>query len=116
MEEIRYRLDKETGIALLVIDAAGPVNTIGGQFIADLDDAARRAGKDGAAGMILRSAKIRSFLDGADLGEIRKDPSPLTLELLLRRFHQVLTTLATSPFPVVAVLVEQTALGAVVGL
>ncbi len=111
MQYIDYRLDRKNGIASLVIDAAGPVNTIGAQFISDLADAARRANKDAVKGVIIRSAKTRSFLDGADLVEIRKDPSPVKLELLLRSFHQALEALAVSPFPVTAVLVEQTALG-----
>ena len=111
MREILYRFDRNKGIASLEIDTPGPVNTIGGQLITDLADATRRAEKDGAKGMIIRSVKNASFLDGADLAEIRKDASPLTLELLLRRFHQVLDDLAKSPFPVAAVLIEQTALG-----
>ncbi|KPJ75359.1 MAG: hypothetical protein AMJ54_15210 [Deltaproteobacteria bacterium SG8_13] len=110
-QSIRYRFDRIKGIASLEIDTAGPVNAIGAQFIADLAAAAIRAKKDSAAGVIIRSAKPRSFLDGADLVEIRKDPSPLRLELLLRGFHQALDALATGAFPVAAVVVEQTALG-----
>jgi 3-hydroxyacyl-CoA dehydrogenase/enoyl-CoA hydratase/3-hydroxybutyryl-CoA epimerase len=111
MQEIRYRLDRKSAIATLEIDTAGPVNTVGGQFISDLADATRRANQDGAKGVLLRSAKERSFLDGADLVEIRKDPSPVKLEMLLRGFHQALDALAASPFPVAAAVVNQTALG-----
>ena len=111
MQQIRYRCDKKNGIATLVLDTPGPVNTIGERFIADLTAATQKANSDGVAGIILRSAKTNSFLDGANLVEIRKNPSPTRFEVLLRSYHQVLTSLASSPFPVAAVLEAQTALG-----
>ena len=88
MQQIRYRLDVKNRIATLVIDTPGPVNTIGEQFIADLAAATQRATTDCASGVILSSAKQKSFLDGADLGEIRKNPSPSRFEVLLRSYHR----------------------------
>lgn len=111
MREIRYLLDRMKNIAAIEIDTAGPVNTIGETLINDLAAVTRRANRDGVRGMIIRSAKAKSFLDGANLVEITKDSSPLRLKHLLLTYHEALDALATSPFPVVAMLVEQTALG-----
>jgi 3-hydroxyacyl-CoA dehydrogenase/enoyl-CoA hydratase/3-hydroxybutyryl-CoA epimerase len=111
MREIRYLLDRKKNIASIEIDTTGPVNTIGETVIRELASATQRANKDGVRGMIIRSAKAKSFLDGANLVEITKDPSPLRLKHLLLMYHEALDALATSPFPVAAVLVEQTALG-----
>lgn len=111
MREIRYLLDRMKNIASIAIDTAGPVNTIGEKIINDLAAATRRANRDGVRGMIIRSAKANSLLDGANLVEITKNPSPIRLKHLLMTYHEALDALATSPFPVAAVLVEQTALG-----
>jgi len=111
VQELRYKIDKEKGIAIFEIDTAGPVNTIGEQFITELGEATERAHSDRVKGVILASAKARSFSDGANLMEIMKDPSPLNVKHLVLKLHETLEALAKSPFPVVAVLVGQTALG-----
>ncbi|MGW8187993.1 MAG: enoyl-CoA hydratase/isomerase family protein, partial [Desulfobacterales bacterium] len=111
MQEVRYLLDRNKNIASIEIDTIGPVNTIAETVINELAAATQRANKDGVRGMIIRSAKAKSFLDGANLVEITKDPSPLRLKHLLLTYQEALDALATSPFPVAAVLVEQTALG-----
>jgi len=111
MQELRYKIDREKGIAIFEIDTAGPVNTIGEQFITELGDATERAHRDRVKGVILASGKAKSFLDGANLMEIMKDPSPLNVKHLVLKLHETLVALAKSPFPVVAVLVGQTALG-----
>jgi 3-hydroxyacyl-CoA dehydrogenase/enoyl-CoA hydratase/3-hydroxybutyryl-CoA epimerase len=111
MQEVTYVLDEASGIATLTIDTPGPVNTIGAGLIADLDRAVTRAGEDRARGVILASAKKRSFLDGANLAEIVRDPSPLDLKHLVLRLQETLSRLARSPMPVAAVLAGQTALG-----
>ena len=108
MKQIRYSFDAQSGIALFEIDTPGPVNTIGAQLITDLGGAAERATADGARGVILSSAKKKSFLDGANLMEIMKDPSPRDLEHLVLRLQETLAELAKSPFPVAAVLTGQT--------
>ncbi|MGM0382123.1 MAG: 3-hydroxyacyl-CoA dehydrogenase NAD-binding domain-containing protein [Thermodesulfobacteriota bacterium] len=104
-------MDKEKSIAVFEIDTAGPVNTIGTQFITDLEEVTNKAHKDRVKGVILSSAKATSFLDGANLIEIMKEPSPLSVKHLVLKLHETLDALAKSPFPVVAVLVGQTALG-----
>lgn len=111
MSEIRYRRDERTGVATFEIDTAGPVNTIGAELIADLHAATQRANREGAKGVLLVSAKPRSFLDGANLVEIRKNASAFELEHLVRKLHDALGALARSPFPVAAALEDQTALG-----
>ncbi len=111
MQELRYKMNKEKSIAVFEIDTAGPVNTIDTQFITDLEEATNKAHKDRVKGVILSSAKTTSFLDGANLIEIMKEPSPLSVKHLVLKLHETLDALAKSPFPVVAVLVGQTALG-----
>lgn len=111
MEEIRYRIEGDTNIAIFEIDTPGPVNTIGERLIADLGKATERARGDGVKGVILSSSKKKSFLDGANLMEIMKDPSVRDLKHLVLKFHEALEALARSPFPVVALLLGQTALG-----
>jgi 3-hydroxyacyl-CoA dehydrogenase/enoyl-CoA hydratase/3-hydroxybutyryl-CoA epimerase len=111
VEQIRYRIERDRKIAIFEIDTPGPVNTIGEQFIADLRKATDQARCDSVKGVILRSLKDKSFLDGANLVEITKDPSVIDLKHLVLKFHEALEALAKSPFPVVALLFDQTALG-----
>ena len=111
MREIRYERDTEKNIAVFKIETAGAVNTIGERFITDLKEVGERANIEGVNGIILTSPRARSFLDGANLVEIMKDPSPINLKYLVLKLHEVLDGLAQSPFPVVAVLRGQTALG-----
>ena len=111
MQEIRYKLDRDKGIATFEIGTAGPVNTIGEQFVNELGKVTKRAQSDAVKGIILSSAKEKSFLDGANLMELMKDPAPLNLKYLVVKLHETLEALAKCPFPVVAVLKEQTALG-----
>jgi 3-hydroxyacyl-CoA dehydrogenase/enoyl-CoA hydratase/3-hydroxybutyryl-CoA epimerase len=111
VQELRYKIDRETSVAIFEIDTAGPVNTIGEQFITELGEATERAKSDKVKGVILTSGKAKSFLDGANLMEIMKNPSPLNVKHLVLKLHETLGALAKSPFPVVAVLVGQTALG-----
>jgi len=111
MDEVRYRIERDTNIAVFEIDTPGPVNTIGERFITDLGKAAEQARTDGVKGVLLRSSKGKSFLDGANLTEIMKDPSVVGLKHLVLKFHEALESLAKSPFPVVALLFGQTALG-----
>ncbi|AFM24289.1 3-hydroxyacyl-CoA dehydrogenase NAD-binding domain-containing protein [Desulfomonile tiedjei] len=111
MPEVAYHLDQATRVATFVIDTAGPVNTIGLQFITDLEKASARAQKDAVNGVVIVSAKKKSFLDGANLKEIITDATPQTARLTVRRYQDALADLAESPFPVVAALNNQSALG-----
>jgi len=111
MSEVIYTLDPSSRIATFTIDTAGPVNTVGQRFIADLERATAKAVSDDVRGVILVSGKKRSFLDGANLKELTTDATPGTLRHVVLMFQEVLAALAKSPFPVVAVLDGQTALG-----
>jgi 3-hydroxyacyl-CoA dehydrogenase/enoyl-CoA hydratase/3-hydroxybutyryl-CoA epimerase len=111
MPEVSYKLDQATGLATLTIDTAGPVNTIGQKFITDLEKASARAVQDQVRGVIIDSAKKKSFLDGANLKEILTDATPQVARLIVKRYQDALELLAKAPFPVVAILDGQTALG-----
>ena len=62
-------------------------------------------------GVIISSSKGRSFLDGANLQEILTDATPQVIRLVVQRYQDALAALAKAPFPVVALLDGQTALG-----
>lgn len=111
MPEVRYALDQESRIATLTIDTAGPVNTIGHQFVTDLERASAQAVRDDVRGLVLVSAKNRSFLDGANLKEMLGEATPAMVRLAVLRYQQALEFLAQSPFPVVGILNGQSALG-----
>jgi 3-hydroxyacyl-CoA dehydrogenase / enoyl-CoA hydratase / 3-hydroxybutyryl-CoA epimerase len=111
MPEVQYNLDHLAGLATFTIDTAGPVNTIGQKFITDLERASARAEQDKVRGVIIKSAKKKSFLDGANLKEILTDATPQVARLVVKRYQGALEFLAKAPFPVVAILDGQTALG-----
>src|SRR5208283_4111890 len=111
MSEVAYTLDNSSKIATFTIDTAGPVNTVGQVFVADLECATASALSDEVNGVVLISGKKRSFLDGANLKEIMTGTTPGALRHVLLRFQEALSALAKTPFPVVAVLDGQTALG-----
>ncbi len=111
MPEVIYSLDESSKVATFTIDTAGPVNTIGERFLVDLEKATARANNDGVRGVVVVSAKKGSFLDGANLKEIIADSSPQSIRITVRRFQDAMAAVAKSPFPVVALLKDQTALG-----
>ncbi len=110
MPEVLYSLDTTIRLATLTIDTAGPVNTIGAQFVTDLGRAWRHAEQDGVRGVLIRSAKPRSFLDGANLMEI-PNADREEIAFLLQRYQDVLQEMAASPLPVVGIVEGATALG-----
>ncbi len=111
MSEVSYRLDQSSRIATFVINTAGPVNTIGQRFLADMEIAIERARLDDVKGLVIVSGKRKSFLDGANLKEIVTGATPATIRHVTLRYQEALACLAKSPFPVVALLDGQTALG-----
>lgn len=111
MPEVIYSLDQASRFATMIIDTAGPVNSIGQQFITDLEKATARARSDDVRGVIVMSAKRKSFLDGANLKEILTGGSPQVARMVVVRYQEALEDLAKAPFPVVALLDGQTALG-----
>jgi enoyl-CoA hydratase/carnithine racemase len=111
MSEVDYILDRETMVASLIINTAGPINTIGQIFMTDMEKAINKANKDKVRGIVLSSGKKNSFLDGANLKELITDASPQSVRLAVIRYQDILAALAKSSFPVVAMLDAQTALG-----
>jgi 3-hydroxyacyl-CoA dehydrogenase / enoyl-CoA hydratase / 3-hydroxybutyryl-CoA epimerase len=111
MPEVRYDFDTTDGVAMLTLDCDGPLNTIGSRLVADLEAAWRRAERERAHGVLLCSAKEKSFLDGANLVEILKLDRRWGLGPLLERFQSLMAAMAASPVPVVGVLGSRTALG-----
>ena len=111
MSEVTYRLDEQSQVATFTIDTAGPVNTIGQQFLTDLEKAVNRAKEDRVRGVLFKSGKKKSFLDGANLKEMLGDVTPQMIRMVVQRYQELLADLAKSPFPVVAILDGQTALG-----
>ena len=111
MAEVRYGRDRSSGVATLTIDTAGPINTIGAALVRDLEAAWSRALDDGARGVVLRSGKRRSFLDGANLRELLKEAGPAELRSLLERFQGVMAAMAEASTPVLGLVEEATALG-----
>ncbi len=111
MPEVAYILDQASNIATFIIDTAGPVNTIGQKFVTDLEKASAKAVQDGVRGVLIVSGKKKSFLDGANLKEIMTGGTPQTVRQVVQRYQDSLAFLAKCPFPVVAALDGQTALG-----
>jgi 3-hydroxyacyl-CoA dehydrogenase/enoyl-CoA hydratase/3-hydroxybutyryl-CoA epimerase len=111
MTEVSYVVDSQDQIGEITIHTAGPVNTIGPVFLSDLESTISRAGQDGIHGLVIRSSKKRSFLDGANLRDMLNAGQPYEIREAVQQFQHALDSLATAPFPVVAVLDGQTALG-----
>ncbi|MHB8202515.1 MAG: 3-hydroxyacyl-CoA dehydrogenase NAD-binding domain-containing protein [Desulfomonilaceae bacterium] len=111
MSEVTYRLDQSSKIAIFVINTAGPVNTIGQRFLADMEMAIERARLDDVKGLVIVSSKKKSFLDGANLKEIITGATPAIIRHVTLRYQEALACLSKSSFPVVALLDGQTALG-----
>ncbi|MGO9122281.1 MAG: 3-hydroxyacyl-CoA dehydrogenase NAD-binding domain-containing protein [Desulfomonilaceae bacterium] len=111
MSEVDYILDRKNMVASFIINTAGPISTIGQTFMTDMEKAINKANKDKVRGVVLSSAKKNSFLDGANLKELITDASPQSIRLAVIRYQDILAALAKSPFPVVAMLDAQTALG-----
>ena len=98
------------GIALIVFDSPGPVNTLGAQDnveFADLID--RLLADETVKGIVLTSAK-RDFLAGGDLDQLRRVAAPADAIAIVTPFLKALRKLETGGKPVVAAL-NGTALG-----
>lgn len=98
------------GIALLVFDSPGPVNTLGAQDnveFANLID--RLLTDDAVKGIVLTSAK-RDFLAGGDLDQLRRVATPADAFAIVTPFLNAIRKLETGGKPVVAAL-NGTALG-----
>ncbi|MGD9922318.1 MAG: 3-hydroxyacyl-CoA dehydrogenase NAD-binding domain-containing protein [Pseudorhodoplanes sp.] len=102
--------DLGDGVALLVFDSPGPVNTLGAQDnveFANLID--RLLADDSVKGIVLTSAK-RDFLAGGDLDQLRRVQTPADAIAIVTPFLKAIRKLETGGKPVVAAL-NGTALG-----
>src|SRR5438128_10446302 len=62
----------EDGIAWLALDKAGAsANTLSEDVLAELNDVLASLERDLPKGLVLRSAKPKGFIAGADIGEFR---------------------------------------------
>jgi 3-hydroxyacyl-CoA dehydrogenase/enoyl-CoA hydratase/3-hydroxybutyryl-CoA epimerase len=102
--------DLRDGIALVVFDSPGPVNTLGAQDnveFASLID--RLLADESVKGIVLTSEK-RDFLAGGDLDQLRRVQTPADAIAIVTPFLKALGKLETGGKPVVAAL-NGTALG-----
>lgn len=99
------RIEKDAdNIVTLWLDAAGKsVNTLNRAMWADLDIALAQLEKDKPAGVIVASAKSRTFIAGADLFEMRDMDRP-ALEKYLLDGQMILNRLAKLACPTVAAI------------
>ncbi len=102
--------DLGDGVALLVFDSAGPVNTLGAQDNVEFANLIDRLLADEAVkGIVLTSAK-RDFLAGGDLDQLRRVATPADAIAIVTPFLEAIRKLETGGKPVVAAL-NGTALG-----
>jgi len=98
-------------VAKFAFHSEGHINTIGAELLHSLEQAIQKARDHKAQGILFTSENKKSFLDGANLSEIRSFATQDDLLLLVEKFLRILADLAAMPVPVVAVLKGQTALG-----
>ncbi|MGH7179286.1 MAG: 3-hydroxyacyl-CoA dehydrogenase NAD-binding domain-containing protein [Tepidisphaeraceae bacterium] len=100
---VRVETDSER-LATLWLDAPGKsVNTLNRAMWADLDEAVAQFERDTPAGVIIASAKNRTFVAGADLFEVRDMDRP-ALEQYLADGQRILARLAALKAPTVAAI------------
>src|SRR5262245_6820362 len=104
------REDLGDGVALVVFDSAGPVNTLGAadnlEFLALID---RLMADEAVKGIVLTSEK-RDFLAGGDLDQLRRVATPDDAIAMVTPILAAMRKLETGGKPVVAAL-NGTALG-----
>jgi 3-hydroxyacyl-CoA dehydrogenase/enoyl-CoA hydratase/3-hydroxybutyryl-CoA epimerase len=98
------------GVALIVFDSEGPVNTLGAQDNVEFANLIDRLLADASVkGIVLTSAK-RDFLAGGDLDQLRRVAAPADAIAIVTPFLKAIRKLETGGKPVVAAL-NGTALG-----
>src|SRR3954469_13369978 len=91
-------------VAVIWLDSPGkPVNTLSRRMWADLEAAIDEVDRAKPAGVIIASAKPRSFIAGADLFEMR-DMSREELDAYLVNGQRILNRLENLPMPTVAAI------------
>ena len=93
------------GVLLLAFDRAGePVNTFSQAVLIELDALLERLALDPPKALVLRSAKDRGFVAGADIREFAEFDRKGTVADTIHRGHQVFQRLADLPCPTVAAI------------
>ena len=95
----------EDGIAWLALDKANAsANTLSEDALAELNDVLAHLERDMPKGLVLRSAKPKGFIAGADIGEFRGMTDAAAVEARLVQAHAVVDRLDHLAAPTVAVV------------
>lgn len=93
------------GVVVLSFDRAGEsVNTFAQDVLIELDAFLERIALDPPKGLVIRSAKAKGFIAGADIREFQKFDEQGTIGDSIRRGQQVFQRLAELPCPTVAAI------------
>lgn len=93
------------GVVVLSFDRAGEsVNTFAQDVLIELDAFLERIALDPPKGLVIRSAKPKGFIAGADIREFQKFDEQGTIGDSIRRGQQVFQRLAELPCPTVAAI------------
>src|SRR5215467_10886118 len=95
----------EDGIAWLALDKANAsANTLSEDVLAELNDVLASLERDMPKGLVLRSAKPKGFIAGADIGEFRGMTDAAAVQTRLTQAHAVVDRLDRLAAPTVAVV------------
>src|SRR6266540_4100038 len=95
----------EDDIAWLMLDKPGAsANTLSEDVLAELNDVLASLERDLPKGLVLRSAKPKGFIAGADIGEFRGMTDAAAVEMELTQAHAVVDRLDRLAVPTVAVV------------
>src|SRR5262252_9956307 len=95
----------DDGIAWLALDKANAsANTLSEEVLTELNDVLATLERDMPKGLVLRSAKPKGFIAGADIGEFRGMTDAAAVQMRLTQAHAVVDRLDHLPAPTVAVV------------
>ncbi|MGY0634428.1 3-hydroxyacyl-CoA dehydrogenase NAD-binding domain-containing protein [Luteimonas sp. A478] len=96
---------REDAVLVLSLDREGEsVNTFSQDVLLELDSLLERLALDPPKALVLRSAKAKGFIAGADIREFREFDEKGTIGDSIRRGQQVFQRLAELPCPTVAAI------------
>ena len=96
---------REDAVLVLSLDREGEsVNTFSQDVLLELDSLLERVALDPPRALVLRSAKAKGFIAGADIREFREFDAKGTISDSIRRGQQVFQRLAELPCPTVAAI------------
>ncbi|MGY0560771.1 3-hydroxyacyl-CoA dehydrogenase NAD-binding domain-containing protein [Luteimonas sp. A277] len=96
---------REDAVLVLSLDREGEsVNTFSQDVLLELDSLLERLALDPPKALVLRSAKAKGFIAGADIREFRQFDEKGTIGDSIRRGQQVFQRLAELPCPTVAAI------------